>query len=382
MTRPQPPYPQTRNRPAVVVGRGPAAAAAASALLGACARVRVVAEAGRDLTPSLADLVARGRVELVADGYRPDVLDGAWVVCPRADTEDENRAVRADARAARVWCLDPRAGQDHGPGPGSVTIVGGGPGDPDLITVRGLRALERADVVVYDRLAPVSLLAGLPASVLLVDAAKVPGGSAMPQREINRHLVEHARLGRRVVRLKGGDPFVFGRGMEEVEACLAAGLAVDVVPGVTSAVGVPGLAGISLTHRGLGYAFTVVSGHLAPDSPLPGPDWAALARSGTTLVLMMAVETLPSITGALLAAGMDPQTPTATVQDGGSPRQTVLRSALGSLAQDAAGVHPPAVTVIGPVAARLADAAWPAPPQKGAATAQYLSVLTGERGGA
>ncbi|HEY0807087.1 MAG TPA: uroporphyrinogen-III C-methyltransferase, partial [Pseudonocardiaceae bacterium] len=282
--------------------------------------------------------------------YTAAALDGAWLVYPCGADADENARIRADADAARIWCVEQEyiASNPAGHG-GGVTLVGGGPGDPGLITVRGRQALACADVVVHDRLAPLALLADLSPSTLLIDAAKTPGGRAMPQAEINRHLVQQARLGRRVVRLKGGDPFVFGRGMEEVEACVAAGVAVDVVPGVTSAVSVPGLAGISLTHRGTAHAFTVVSGHLSPESIQSTVDWPRLAHSGATLVLLMAVQTLPAITSTLLAAGMDPQTPAATVQDGGSPHQVVVRSVLGRLASDAAEIRPPAVTVIGPV---------------------------------
>jgi uroporphyrin-III C-methyltransferase len=343
------------GRLAVVTGRGPRAAAAAAALLGRGARVRVVAGPAADPTPSLADLAARGRIELICHRCTATDLDGAWLVYPRDDDPAENARISAAAYCARIWSVEAAVGEGRASGTtGTVTIVGGGPGDAGLITVRGSRALSTADVVVHDRLAPLSLLADLPPTTLLIDAAKLPGGTAMPQAEINQHLIEQARLGRHVVRLKGGDPFVFGRGMEEVDACVGAGIPVDVVPGVTSAVGVPGLAGISLTHRGLAHAFTVVSGHLAPESDRSGLDWATMAHSGATLVLMMAVQTLPSITAALLAAGMDPQTPAATIQDGGSARQVVVRSVLNRLADDAAGIRPPAVTVIGIVAAHVA----------------------------
>lgn len=260
---------------------------------------------------------------------------------------------------------------------GTVVLVGGGPGDPELITVRGLRVLERADVVLYDRLAPVSLLAELPSSTLLIDASKRPGGSSMPQEEINRQLVEHALGGKRVVRLKGGDSFVFGRGLEEVEACIEAGVPVEVVPGVTSAVGVPELAGITLTHRGLTHAFTVVSGHLAADGPHRRHDWQAIAQSGATLVLMMAVKTLPSITRALLDAGMDPETPAATIQNGGTREQVIIRSALGRLSRDAARVHPPAVTVIGEVVGCMAELGERGGPDAPGRTAAGLSVTAG-----
>jgi uroporphyrin-III C-methyltransferase len=209
--------------------------------------------------------------------------------------------------------------------------------------------------VVFDRLAPVALLADLPATTMLIDASKVPGGRSMPQDQINGHLVEHALAGRRVVRLKGGDAFVFGRGMEEVESCVAAGVPVEVVPGVSSVTGVPALAGISLTQRGITHAFTVVSGHVAPETDPSRVDWGALAKAGATLVLVMAVETMPQIAASLLAAGMDPDVPTVTVQEGGSARQRIVRSTLSRLAADTADVRPPAITVVGEVVGRRVD---------------------------
>jgi uroporphyrin-III C-methyltransferase len=337
------------GRLVLVVGHGPAAAGAASLLLAQDAHVRVVASPERELTAALADLAARGRIELAAHSYSRRDLDGVWLVYPRSEDPHENLRIGGDACARRIWCIAPDHSARAATVTGRVTIVGGGPGDPGLITVRGLEALRAADVVVHDRLAPLALLADLAPSTLLIDAAKVPGGRTMPQEQINRHLVEHALDGRAVVRLKGGDPFVFGRGLEEIEACSTAGIAIDVVPGVSSAISVPGLAGISLTHRGLAHAFTVVSGHLAPGSDKSRTDWSALARSGATIVLLMAVETLPDITATLLAAGLDPDTPAASIQEGGTPRQRVVRSRLGRLAQDAAGIRPPAVTVIGEV---------------------------------
>jgi uroporphyrin-III C-methyltransferase len=347
------------DRLVVVAGHGADAAALTAALLDRGARVRVIAGDRADLTPSLADLAARGRVELAARSCTAGDLADAWLVYPRTGDPAEDARIAEESRRAHVWSVAEdraEAGAGRAPGTvGAVTIVGGGPGDPGLITVRGLRALDEADVVVHDRLAPLALLADLPATTVLIDAAKLPGGTAMPQARINRHLIEHARQGKQVVRLKGGDPFVFGRGMEEVEACRAAGVPVTVVPGVTSAIAVPGLAGITLTHRGLAHAFTVVSGHLAPTSDRSRLDWAAMARSGATLVLLMAVQTLPTITASLLAAGMNADTPTATVQEGGTSRQQVVRSVLGRLVEDAAGIRPPAVTVIGPAVAHLAE---------------------------
>jgi uroporphyrin-III C-methyltransferase len=229
-------------------------------------------------------------------------------------------------------------------------LVGGGPGDPGLLTRRGWEALTRADVVVTDRLAPLQLLDDLPDDVLVVDVSKVPRGPFVPQERINEILVEHALAGRTVVRLKGGDPYVFGRGMEEAQACAAAGVPVEVVPGVTSAVAVPALGGVPVTHRGLSQGFTVVSGHVPPGDPRSTLDWGALARGGTTLVLLMAVQTLPDIAVELLAQGMDPGTPVACVQDGGLAGQLVVRGPLDQAADLAGKVRAPAVVVVGAVA--------------------------------
>lgn len=339
------------GRLVVVTGNGSAAAAASAALLDRGAEVRAVASPDRDVTPTLADLAARGAIELFRRRCTRAELDGAWLLYPRDDDPAENRRVRACADRMRIWSVErPTRLPGSDPAAGTVTLVGGGPGDPGLITVRGLRALEQADVVIHDRLAPLSLLADLSSSTMMIDVAKLPGGIAATQADINRQVIEHASRGLHVVRLKGGDAFVFGRGMEEVEACLAADIPVAVVPGVTSAVGIPELAGISLTQRGVSHGFTVMSGRLAAQSDRAASEWAAIARSGTTLVLMMAVDTLPSITANLLTAGMNPRTPATTVQDGGTPQQVVVTSVLDRIAADAAHIRPPAVTVIGAVA--------------------------------
>lgn len=242
---------------------------------------------------------------------------------------------------------------DATPRSGRVILVGGGPGDPGLLTLAGAEALSVADVVVADRLAPVSILGLLDSAAEVIDVGKVPFGPATSQAEINRILIEQALSGRTVVRLKGGDNFVFGRGGEELLACAAAGIEVSVIPGVTSAFAVPAAAGIPVTHRGLVQGVTVVSGHVAPDDPASTIDYASLARAGTTLVLMMAVTTLPAITQSLLDHGMPPDTPAATVADGTLAQQRVVRGQLATIAEDAvaAGIKPPAVTIIGAVAA-------------------------------
>ena len=235
---------------------------------------------------------------------------------------------------------------------GQVILVGGGPGDPGLMTVAGREALFAADVVVTDRLGPVAVLDELGPGVEIIDVGKVPFGRATPQEEINRILVEQARLGRKVVRLKGGDSFLFGRGGEEYLACTAAGVPVTVIPGVTSAFSVPALVGVPATHRGLAQGVSVISGHVPPDSPHSTLDYGALARSGTTLVLLMAVTNLPAITDELLAQGLPGDTPAVTVADGSLPTQLVLHGTAATIAGACAeaGVEPPAITVIGAVA--------------------------------
>jgi uroporphyrin-III C-methyltransferase / precorrin-2 dehydrogenase / sirohydrochlorin ferrochelatase len=232
-----------------------------------------------------------------------------------------------------------------------VALVGGGPGDPELITVQGKRLLAHADVVVADRLAPRELLEDLPAHVEVVDAAKIPYGRAATQEFINQTLIDRAKEGKFVVRLKGGDPYVFGRGFEELLACAEAGIPVTVVPGVTSAFGVPALAGVPVTHRGVAHEVVVVSGHVAPDDPRSLVDWSAIARLKGTVVLMMAVERAGAFAAALME-GRPGSTPVAVIQEGSTASQRVFRSTLDSLAADMEKweVRPPAIIVVGPVA--------------------------------
>jgi uroporphyrin-III C-methyltransferase len=208
-----------------------------------------------------------------------------------------------------------------GPGAatGSVAIVGAGPGDPELITRRGWRVLQQADVVLVDHLVPAALLAELPPQVEIVDVGKRPHAPSVSQERINELMVSRALAGRRVVRLKGGDPFVFGRGGEEAVACAAAGVPCEVVPGVSSAVAVPASAGIPVTHRGVSQQFTVVSGHVAPGDPASTVDWAGLARGGGTIVVLMGVTHLPLIASALVRGGRSPATPVAVVTAGTTP---------------------------------------------------------------
>ncbi len=236
---------------------------------------------------------------------------------------------------------------------GSVALIGGGPGDPELITVRGRRLLAQADVVVADRLAPPELLAELPPHVEVIDAAKIPYGRAMAQDAINEVMIDRARSGSFVVRLKGGDPFVFARGYEEVVACADAGIPVSVVPGVTSAIAVPALAGVPVTHRAINHEFVVVSGHIAPGHPESLVNWNALAAMTGTIVLLMAVERIELFVDVLLKGGRTADTPVLVVQHGTTSAQQTLRATLADTPEKirAEGIRPPAIIVIGAVAA-------------------------------
>jgi uroporphyrin-III C-methyltransferase/precorrin-2 dehydrogenase/sirohydrochlorin ferrochelatase len=386
------------GRRVVVVGGGQVAHRRVAGLLEARAHVTVVSP---ELTPALEALVAPGSVTWHPRRYVPGDLSGAWYAVAATDDPSVNAAVADEAEAARVFCAraddrsassvwTPAVGRQgdlvvgvHGGGdpqravgvrdavlagltdgsiadrasraptgtPGSVVLVGGGPGDPGLVTVRGRQAVATADVVVADHLAPQGLLASLPVGVEVIDAAKLPRGRSMAQEQINALLVARAREGKRVVRLKGGDPFVFGRGFEELEACAAAGVPVEVVPGVTSAIAVPGLAGVPVTHRGMTHEFVVVSGHVPPGHPSSLVDWAALGRLRGTVVVLMGVDTAPAIAAALVEHGRAADTPVAVVSDGATPAQRVFRTTLAGLATTLREeqVRPPAVWVVGDV---------------------------------
>ncbi|MGI5274352.1 uroporphyrinogen-III C-methyltransferase [Nonomuraea sp. CA-218870] len=383
------------GRRVLVVGGGRVAQRRVPALIEAGAEVSLVSPS---VTPALDDLIAAGRVTWHARPYQVGDCDGAWLVQACTDDRSVNTAVAAEAEAKRIWCVraddkdasaawtpasgrvdeisvavtaggDPRraAGiRDAVVGalrdgtvdarrnrtkPVGVALVGGGPGDPGLITVRGRQLLAQADVVVADRLAPRALLDELAPDVELIDAAKVPYGRSLPQEAINELLVERARAGRFVVRLKGGDPFVFGRGGEEMIACARAGIPVLVVPGITSAVSVPAAAGVPVTHRGVSQEFHVVSVHVPPGDPRSTVDWPGLARSGGTLVFMMAVERLAAVAETLIRDGRSPETPVMVVQDGTLPTQRAVTASLSTVADrvSAAGIRPPAIVVVGDV---------------------------------
>ncbi|KGN36803.1 uroporphyrinogen-III C-methyltransferase [Knoellia subterranea] len=240
---------------------------------------------------------------------------------------------------------------------GRVSLVGGGPGSVDLLTVAGLRAIQHADVLVCDRLAPLSALSQARPDAEVIHVGKIPRGAFTPQEAINDLLVEHALAGKYVVRLKGGDNYVFGRGGEEWLACRAHGIPVEVIPGVTSAVAVPALAGIPLTHRGLTQGFVVVSGHVGPRDERNDANWAALAQSGLTIVVLMGVAAIAEIADVLIEHGLDPDTPAASIADGAMPSQRMARASLSQIADAAAeqDITAPAITVIGPVVAALED---------------------------
>ncbi|HEY5888785.1 MAG TPA: uroporphyrinogen-III C-methyltransferase [Acidimicrobiales bacterium] len=237
----------------------------------------------------------------------------------------------------------------------TVYLVGAGPGDPGLLTVRGAEVLARADVVVYDRLSVAALLDQAPAEAERISVAKQPGGVSTPQDEINRMLVEHGRAGRTVVRLKGGDPFVFARGGEEAQALLEAGVSFEVVPGITSAIAAPAYAGIPVTLRHSSTSFTVVTGHEDPTSGAEGTvNWEAVAQVGGTIIILMGVARMGLIAERLMAGGRSPDTPAAAVQWGTRPEQRTIRATLATIAdQDLAA---PSTIVVGEVAAE--DLAW------------------------
>ncbi len=241
---------------------------------------------------------------------------------------------------------------------GTVHLVGGGPGDPGLITARGLELLRRADVVVHDRLTGPELLHEARAGAELVDVGKGAGHAALSQEEINRLLVVRARSGRDVVRLKGGDPFVFGRGSEELAACRTAGVPCEVVPGVSSAIAGPAAAGIPVTARGIARSFAVVTGHQAGDGPEPEVAWLVAVD---TIVVLMGRSSLPAFTARLIEAGRDPHTPAACIQSATTPAQRVALATLATIAEVAEreGLEAPVVTVIGEVARMASEGVVP-----------------------
>jgi uroporphyrin-III C-methyltransferase / precorrin-2 dehydrogenase / sirohydrochlorin ferrochelatase len=400
VTTPESPYLvglRLAGKKVVVVGGGNVAQRRLPLLIASGADVHVIARA---VTPAVE---AMSRITLSLREYRDGDLAGAWYALAATDDPHVNAAVVAEADRHRIFCVRADiavegsavtpasfdyaglsvgvlAGGEHRRSAairsairealqrgaitlegtvttdvvrGGVALIGGGPGDPELITVRGRRLLAQADVVVADRLAPPELLAELPPHVEVIDAAKIPYGRAMAQDAINDVMIERARAGRFVVRLKGGDPFVFARGYEEVLACVDAGIPVTVVPGVTSAIAVPASAGVPVTHRGLNHEFVVVSGHLAPGHPESLVNWDALAAMSGTIVLLMAVERIELFADVLLKGGRPADTPVIVVQQGTTSAEHTLRATLADVAEKirSEGIRPPAIIVIGTVAA-------------------------------
>jgi uroporphyrin-III C-methyltransferase/precorrin-2 dehydrogenase/sirohydrochlorin ferrochelatase len=405
-----PPYPaglRLAGRKVLVVGGGHVAQRRVPGLLAAGADVVLVSPAA---TPAVEGLVAGGEVTWHRRGFHESDLDAAWYVLAATDDPAVNEAVTVAAEARRIFCVrsddatqatawtpavgrhagvtvavlanrEPRrsaavrdaivaglrdgaivAPQDQDRAPG-VVLVGGGPGAPELVTVAARRALSEADVVVADRLAPRALLDELSPDVELVDVAKLPRGRSAAQEEINRVIVARALEGKRVVRFKGGDSFVYGRGFEEAIACEAAGVPWTVIPGVTSAVSVPAVAGIPVTHRGVAHDFTVVSGHLPPDHDGSLVDWDAVARLRGTVVLLMAVQNLAAIAERLVKSGRDPGTPVAVISEGTMPGERTVLSTLDEVAADVEReqLRPPAIVVVGDVVAVAHPERYPWP---------------------
>ena len=393
------------GKPVLVAGGGPVAARRATSLAADGALVTVVAP---QLCEDLVDAVVAGALTWVERDVAEADLDGAWLVHAATDDARTNTAVSAWATRRRIWSVcasaapdgtartpavarhaglvvgvtsagaaepgrvrsvrdqlaltlqtgdldlrlrrDPDAGATARTGRvGRVVLVGGGPGAADLMTIRGRQALAEADVVVTDRLGPTSLLATLPADVEVIDVGKVPGAHAVSQDQINAVLVERAQRGCVVVRLKGGDPFVFGRGGEEQSFLTAHGIPVEVVPGVSSALAAPAAAGIPVTHRGSVAAVHITHGH----ATLEEAAVRAVVDASATLVVLMGVAMLSQHVQRLLAAGASPDLPTAVVEDATLATQRVTRANLSDIVDvaGATGVRAPAVIVVGAVAA-------------------------------
>lgn len=306
---------------------------------------------------ALLDIIAAIRGELRREGQRVDAE--RW---QRAIGDEALRLLRGGDIDAAERLVRERLGDGAGnPQMGRIVLVGAGPGDPGLITVAGRRAIAEGDVIVYDRLVNACLLEDAPPEARRIYAGKRPGGGGpFSQDEINALLCAEAQAGRVVVRLKGGDPFVFGRGGEEALAAAQAGVPFTIIPGVTAAVAVPAYAGIPVTHRDLASAFTVVTGHQGDTRGWEARDWEALARVGGTLIFLMGVETLGAIARHLMGAGLPPLTPAAVLESGTTPAQKVVLGTLGDIAERAEemAIGAPATTVIGPVAALAPQLAW------------------------
>ncbi len=382
-----------RARRVVVVGAGAVGGRRARMLVNDGADVVVVSPFA---SAEVEGMASGGKLAWIRRAVQRSDIDGAWLVIAATDNPVVNADVTGWCGEQHVWCVNASDAQ-HTPArvaaqsahgdlaigvvslgaadplrarrvrdalamavdagefdlrhvrvkSGRVVLVGSGPGAEDLITVRGMRLLAEADVVVTDRLGATGLLSGLPPEVEIIDVGKSRDNHPVPQHEINDILVDRARKGLTVVRLKGGDPFVFGRGGEEVHACLRAGVTVEMVPGVTSAIAVPGLAGIPVTQRGVAATVVLTSGHAGPDDTV-----RAALGAGATVVALMAVASLDKFIVAAQEAGASPNTPVAIIENGSTPRERVTRTVLrdASRIADETAVKPPAVIVIGGVA--------------------------------
>jgi uroporphyrin-III C-methyltransferase/precorrin-2 dehydrogenase/sirohydrochlorin ferrochelatase len=377
------------GRKVVVVGAGVVGTRRVKGLLDAAAQITVISPTSTD---EIKKLAADARIELISREYQTGDLSDAWLVHTATGIAAADDAVTRDAESLRILCVnaaeaekstawvpavlrlkdatiaafgngEPRRAkairnqvaawlqsEPFVQSAGTVALLGGGPGDIDLITVAGKKLLAAADVVVFDRLSPAGLLENLGSDVELIDVGKAPDNHPVPQEQINQILVDQAKLGKRVVRLKGGDPYVFGRGGEELEFCATNGVSAFTVSGISSSIAVPALAGIPVTHRGLATSFTVVTGH-EPVRNLPG-------GADHTIVILMGVSTLAESAANLLAEGRGADCPVAIVEDGFGANQRVTISSLGEVARVAleVGVKAPAVIIIGDVV-KLASAA-------------------------
>jgi uroporphyrin-III C-methyltransferase/precorrin-2 dehydrogenase/sirohydrochlorin ferrochelatase len=395
---------QMQEAPVVVVGGGQVGERKVRGLLAVGARVKLVSPTA---TPSLQSWTETGRIDWQKRSYQTGDLAEARLVFAATNQREVNAQIAQEAEALGLWCNvadNPADGNFYLPAvhreaglviavstagkspsqarqvrdrlaewlesqtesvkkketpSGKAYLVGGGPGRADLITVRGLSLLRQADVVLYDRLIARELLDEAPAHAELIFVGKRPERHLKPQEEITQLIIDRVRAGKQVVRLKGGDPFVFGRGGEEALALARAGLPLEIVPGISSAVAGPAYAGVPVTHRGLSTAFAVVTGHEAPNKPQSTTDWAALAKL-PTLIILMAVKRIEAICAALMEAGRQPDTPAVVISWGTTDRQQVLPATLETLPCRIAEhqLPTPAIVVIGEVAALANELAW------------------------
>lgn len=382
-----------RGKRVLVAGGGTVATRRVRRFLSEGAQVVLVAP---EVSDDLARMASHDDLTWHARPVTEHDLDGAWFVLAATDAPRVNDQVAEWAQQHRVWCIDASdatrgtarqaASSRHGSlavgvvsvdevdparvravrnavaahidagevdlrrhrrSSGRVILVGAGPGDPGLITVRGRQALAEADVVVTDRIGTSELLVTVPYDVEVVNVGKSPTNHPVPQAQINQLLLDRASAGQTVVRLKGGDPYVFGRGGEEVHACLEAGVACEVVPGVTSALAVPALAGIPVTLRGVAASVLVTTGHAGADRAT-----VTAMAAGATVVVLMGISALAEITHAALSAGIDPHTPVAVIENGSTAQERTTHGEIVDIAGIAVetGVKPPAIIVIGQVA--------------------------------